>query len=174
MTYAVPDFMANNTNYKVSTVGSGSGAGLVAIEANTCDIGMISDPANSVTSGTTTAYPNLEYTTIAYDGVALFMSQATMTAHGLTAAELKFTNAVADAMYQVAPAKAGFSAQSGGWTETQLGIVTPLPSWPALATSGYINTWADLETVLGLNSGMTQVAITAADTADTQSVQPCT
>jgi flagellin-like protein len=85
MTQMVPAFEQNNTGVKISYTGSGSGAGLLAIEGGSVQIGMISDPANLLVPGTTTAYPNLVYTTIGYDGVSMFVANASLTYHGISA-----------------------------------------------------------------------------------------
>jgi flagellin-like protein len=102
MNKMVPAFEQNNSGFKISYTGTGSGAGLVAIEKGQVDMGMISDDMNSVTTGTTTAYPNLVATTIAYDGVDVFIAQATLTYHGITIAAGKSINmytSLADALW---------------------------------------------------------------------------
>jgi phosphate transport system substrate-binding protein len=102
MNKMVPAFEQNNSGFKVSYTGTGSGAGLIAIEKGQVDMGMISDDMNSVTTGTTTAYPNLVSTTIAYDGVDIFFAQATLAYHGITIAAGKNINmytSLAQAIY---------------------------------------------------------------------------
>ena len=82
MNTAVPAFEANNSGYKVSYVGTGSGAGLQAIKSGVVDMGMISSPLDVVKAGTTTDFPNLVQTVVAYDGVAIFMGAKAAAAHG--------------------------------------------------------------------------------------------
>jgi flagellin-like protein len=98
MNKMVPAFEQNNSGFKISYTGTGSGAGLVAIEKGQVDMGMISDDMNSVTTGTTTAYPNLVATTIAYDGVDVFMASSTATAHGIPAT-LSMNQTLVDGLY---------------------------------------------------------------------------
>ncbi len=93
-------YMANTTNYKVTVDGIGSGAGLLAIEQKKCDIGMISDPLDAVAAGTSTAYPALQVTTVAYDGVAVFIGQAAATYHGFNTTPY-MDMAIADGIYGV-------------------------------------------------------------------------
>lgn len=99
MNKMVPAFEQNNSGFKVSYTGTGSGAGLIAIEKGQVDMGMISDDMNSVTTGTTTAYPNLVSTTIAYDGVDVFVAQATLNAHGITGTTINMYPWLVDSLY---------------------------------------------------------------------------
>jgi flagellin-like protein len=145
MNTMVPAFQQNNSGFKVSYTGTGSGAGLLAIEKGTVDMGMISDPMNDVISGTTSAYPNLVATTIAYDGVSIFLAQATLTAHAITIVSGKSINmnqTIADAIYHK-------NVPTGGFTLAQLGNPATLP------TGGVITTWADLEAVLVAQGSIT-------------------
>ncbi len=142
MNTMVPAFEQNNSGFKVSYTGTGSGAGLVAIEDGAVNMGMISLDANSITPGTTTSYPNLVQTIVAYDGVSIFLAQSTLAAHGISlTGAINMNQNIADAIWQV-------NVPTGGFTEAQLGITTVLPSWIAPATSGVISTWGDFETVL--------------------------
>jgi|GEM_PF-2556052 len=131
MTVAVPQYMAINPNYKVTVDPIGSGAGLTAIEQKKCDIGMISDDLNAVASGTTVSHPELQVTTIAYDGVVMFIGTSAMTAHGLTAATMKMTQSIADGIY--------------GANGHTVAVAANLND----ANNGAILTWGDLETAMG-------------------------
>jgi ABC-type phosphate transport system substrate-binding protein len=118
MNTVVPAFEKANSGFKVSFTGTGSGAGLIAIEKGQVDIGMISDNMNDVTAGTTTAYPNLVATTIAYDGVAPFIATTALAAHGITIPTGKMLNmnmTIADAIWGVG-AKTSFTATNLGVT----------------------------------------------------------
>lgn len=98
MNTMVPAFEQNNSGFKVSYTGTGSGAGLIDIEKGKVSMGMISDDMNAITAGTTAAYPNLVATTIAYDGVSVFAAATTMTYHGITGT-LDMNQTLIDGLY---------------------------------------------------------------------------
>jgi ABC-type phosphate transport system substrate-binding protein len=169
MNVMVPAFEQNNSGYQVSVSGTGSGAGLTAIESGSVDMGMISLPENEITPGTSTAYPNLVQHIVAYDGVSIFMAASTLAAHGITVISgesINMNQTLADAIYQ--DYKDNALANSSGFTTANLGYfnngVTSLPSW-GTATRGFINTWADLEAVLGVY-GQNSIRVSSDSNAD--------
>jgi flagellin-like protein len=162
MNKMVPAFEQNNSGFKVSFTGTGSGAGLIAIEKGQVDMGMISDDMNAVTAGTTSTYPNLVATTIAYDGVAPFISTAALAAHGITVP----TNGVLDMNTTIADAIWGVGAQTS-FTAHNLGLAF----YTTGVDSAGIHTWAGLEAVLHNDTKCTDVMpVVGADTLGTKTI----
>jgi phosphate transport system substrate-binding protein len=97
MVPAVEAFESANPNYKIDVQNVGSGAGISAISQQKVDIGMAS---RALTSAEVTANPNLQQTTIAYDGIVLIISDATATKYGITGAALNaFTPTIVKGVY---------------------------------------------------------------------------
>ncbi len=73
MTPAAAAYMEQNPSYAISISNVGSGAGVVTIGQDKCDIGMAS---RALKASEIEAYPNLVQTTIAYDGIVMVMNDA--------------------------------------------------------------------------------------------------
>jgi len=100
MTPAAEAYMAANPEATVSVESIGSSGGIAAIVAGACDIGMISE---SWSTANAAAYPDIVATTIAYDGVVIVIGDSAMTAHGITASNLKnMTSAIIKNVYNPA------------------------------------------------------------------------
>ncbi len=102
MTYAAPAFMTNYTSSKVTVDSIGSPQGLSSLEQGTCNVAMISNTIDGTTAGTTSKYPSMVATTIAYDGVVMFVGAAAEKEFGLTAADLQMDTVIAQAIYGTA------------------------------------------------------------------------
>ena len=101
--------------------GSGSGAGLLAVEKRTVNVGMVSMEEDSVATGIISNHPSLVQNIIAYDGVSLFIANATLAAHGITVnpgKSLDMNQTIADAIYQTNLPTSGISAASLGVAST--------------------------------------------------------
>ena len=121
MNTIVPAFENGNVGIKISYAGSGSGAGLLAVEKRSVDVGMISNYEDQVILGTSTSHANLVQSVIAYDGFSLFLANATLSYHGITVPAGKYINmnqTIADAIYQMNLPTGGTSAVSLGVNQT--------------------------------------------------------
>jgi len=128
MTVAADLYMKNNTNYKVTVQGGGSGAGIAAAASGAVDIGMSS---NSLTDAQKTQYPKLVETVVGKDGVCVVVPTA--NTHLLTS----MNSTVLYAIYAV----------NGGLT------TFTAPTWLPHAGAKYI--WSEVPKTAAQNNGIT-------------------
>jgi flagellin-like protein len=132
----VPAFEKDNVGIKVSYAGSGSGAGLLAVEKRIVNVGMISMEEDLAIPGTSANHPNLIQNIVAYDGVNVFIANATLGAHGITVTpgkSIDMNQTIVDAIYQMNLPTTGTSASSLGVAST---IVTPQANQIDIITFG--------------------------------------
>ena len=137
---AANQYMTNNTNVQISVDSVGSGAGLSALEAGSVDMAMLSSTVSALGGNPT----DFQETQFAYDGIIVFIGNATATYHGLTSNELVMDAAVALKMYEGDYTTWGALETAIGVTSTDTHSTDPLNVYYRSDSSGTQTDFAQL------------------------------